>query len=115
LIDPIWLLRGIEGVVLVVGAGIAFVNLRAYSRTRRPSILLLGVGFIFISFAAALAGVVYELVTHDLLSAWITSSTFDAVGFLVILYSLVRPERAPDVPYSRPSSGEFRDDTRPPE
>lgn len=91
MIDPIWYLRGLEGVVLVVGSTIAYQSLRAYIRDRRASLAYLGAGFILISLAAALAGVVFEVTTHNLLAAWIVSAAFDSAGFLVILYSIVRP------------------------
>ena len=90
--DLIWALRGVEGVVLVLGAGIAWASLRAYRRTRRVALAYLGVGFLLVSVAAGLAGVLYELFTHDLLSAWTVSASLDAIGFALILYSIVRPE-----------------------
>ncbi|MCI4364591.1 MAG: hypothetical protein L3K10_00785 [Thermoplasmata archaeon] len=89
--DPIWVLRGLEGAVLILGGGIAYASLRAYTRTRRASLGLLGIGFVLVTVAAALAGVLYEFVTHDLLTAWSVSAAFDGAGFGVILYSIVRP------------------------
>jgi hypothetical protein len=91
LIDALWLLRGIEGLVLVVGALIAVSSLRAYRRTGATPLALLGAGFVLVTVAAALAGVLFELVTHDLLTAWTVSTGFDAVGFGLILYSILRP------------------------
>jgi len=90
-IDPIWVLRGAEGFALVVGAAIAYASLRAYARNRDVALLLLGAGFIVVTVAAALAGVIYEVVTHDLLTAWTVSAGLDCLGFSMILYSIVRP------------------------
>lgn len=95
MIDTIWLLRGIEGFVLVMGAVIAFASLRAYSRTRAGALGLLGVGFVLVTIAAALAGILYEFLTHDLLTAWLVSAGLDGAGFAVILYSILRPSAAP--------------------
>ncbi|MCI4363078.1 MAG: hypothetical protein L3K13_02065 [Thermoplasmata archaeon] len=90
MIDSLTALRGLEGLILVVGSVIAVQSFRAYLRTREASLVYLGLGFLLISLAAGSAGVLYELVTHDLLTAWIASSAFDAAGFLVILYSIHR-------------------------
>jgi hypothetical protein len=90
MIDSIWWLRGLEGAILVMGALIASASLRAYFATRRASLGFLGAGFVLVTIAAAFAGVVYELLTHDLLTAWIVSASFDAVGFGLILYSILR-------------------------
>lgn len=86
--DPIWLLRGLMGVVLVIGSIISYYSLSNYRRTRSRPMLLFAVGFMLVSLAAALAGIVYEVVTHDLLSAEIVSAGLTAVGFGAILYSL---------------------------
>lgn len=91
MIDPIWWLRALEGFVLLVGAGIAYASLRASSRARDASLAFLGVGFALVSVGAALAGIVYEIVTHNLLAAWISSAALEATGFSLILYSILRP------------------------
>ncbi|HEY6238579.1 MAG TPA: hypothetical protein VIZ68_05280 [Thermoplasmata archaeon] len=96
MIETLWLLRGIEGLVLIIGSLIAVSSLRAYRRTGATPLALLGAGFVLVTVAAALAGVLFELVTHDLLTAWTVSTGFDAVGFGLILYSILRP-RAEDV------------------
>ena len=90
MIDLLWALRGLEGLSLIVGSLVAYFSWVAYRRTQQRSLLYLGFGFVLISVAAALAGVVFELVTHDLLTGWIVSAGFDSAGFLVILYSIVR-------------------------
>jgi len=91
MIDSIWWLRVLEAAILVMGALIASASLRAYFATKRTPLGLLGAGFVLVSVAAALAGVVYEVLTHDLLTAWIVSASFDTVGFGLILYSILRP------------------------
>lgn len=91
MIDPIWILRGIEGFVLLVGAGIAYLSLRAYLRTRDQSLAFMGAGFAVVTVGAGLAGIIYEIATHDLMSAWISSAGLEAAGFSLILYSIVRP------------------------
>ena len=95
----IWVLRGAEGFVLVVGALITYASLRAYVRNRDAALGLLGAGFAVVTVGAALAGVLYEVATHDLLTAWTVSGTLDCVGFSMILYSIVRPRTL----FARPS------------
>lgn len=89
--DLVWVLRAIEGIVLVIGAAIAILSFRAYRRTRAPNLAFLGAGFGLVTVAAVAAGILYELTTHDLLTAWIVSTGFDAIGFLLILYSILGP------------------------
>lgn len=104
MIDPIWLLRGIEGFVLLVGAGIAYASLRAYARTHDASIAIMGAGFAVVTVGAAVAGIIYELVTHDLLAAWISSAALEAAGFSLILYSILRPRLLEILPKSGPAN-----------
>ena len=95
-LDAIWVLRAFEGLTLLVGAGIAFASFRAYARSRDRGLAWLGAGFILVTVASALAGVLYEVITHDLLTAWTVSATVDFVGFCLILYSIVRPRQGSD-------------------
>jgi len=96
-IDPIWYLRGAEGLTLAVGTAIAYASLRAFRRSGDSGLLLLGVGFVVVTIAAALAGVLYEVTTHDLLTAWTVSATLELAGFALILVSILRPARSSDV------------------
>jgi branched-subunit amino acid ABC-type transport system permease component len=99
-IDAIWILRIVEGIVLVLGAAVAYFSLQAYRRTHERSLLYLSIGFLLISLGAVLAGIVYELLTYDLLTAWIVASAIDSFGFLIILYSIVRRGDPPPEPVS---------------
>jgi hypothetical protein len=103
MIDPIWVLRAIEGFVLLVGAGIAYASLRAYTRTRDASIAFLGAGFAVVTVGAGLAGIIYEVATHDLLSAWISSAALEAAGFALILYSMLRRRSVESVSEAPPT------------
>jgi hypothetical protein len=94
-IDPIWYLRGAEGLTLAIGAAITYASLRAYRRSRDGGLLLLGIGFIVVTVASAIAGVLYEVTTHDLLTAWTVSATLELLGFCLILFSILRPRVSP--------------------
>lgn len=112
MIDPIWVLRGIEGFVLLVGAGIAYASLRAYSRTGDRSIAFMGAGFALVTVGAGLAGIIYEVVTHDLLSAWISSAALEAAGFSLILYSILRPRLVEIPPRKTPAAQDSNPEAR---
>ena len=93
--DLLWALRGIEGLILIVGAVTAALSWKAYRRTGESSLAFLGIGFLLVSAAAAVAGVVFELVTQDFITAWTLSASFNLVGFLAILYSIYRRPSSP--------------------
>ncbi len=101
-LEPIWVLRAAEGVTLAVGAAISFASLRAFARSRDAALGWLGLGFVLVTVGAALAGVLYEVATHDLLTAWTVSAWLDGFGFCVILYSIVRPRTHGSVPGQAP-------------
>jgi|GEM_PF-588165 len=88
----LWILRGVMGLTLVVGSLIAYYALSSGRRLRNRPLIYLGVGFALVSLAAVLAGVIFEVLTHDYLDAWLVSATFNAAGFLVILFSLFTTE-----------------------
>ncbi len=87
----IWLLRAFMGVILLVGGIISYYALLAWKRQGVRPMLYLGIGFAFVSMAAALAGLIFEVLTQDkdLLSAWIVDSALVMVGLFIILYSLL--------------------------
>ena len=104
-LEAIWVLRVFEGLTLLVGAVIAFASFRAYARSHDRGLAWLGAGFVLVTIASALAGVLYEVITHDLLTAWTVSATVDFVGFCLILYSIVRSRQGPEAATLPPSSG----------
>ncbi len=51
--------------------------------------LYMGVGFVFITIGAIIDGLLFELLGVDLLAAEALQAACQAVGFLMIVYSLV--------------------------
>jgi len=98
----IWFLRAFMIVILAVGGIISYYSLLAWKRLGLRSMFYLGVGFDLVSFGAALSGVVYEVLTHDLLTAWIVSAAIMMVGFVIILYSLLTEGPKPSEPLESP-------------
>jgi len=82
-------LSAAQGLILVLGGIVVFYALRAYGRTKSRAMLLLGLGFAFVTAGAAIAGVLYN-VNGDLTTAESIQAASQAVGFFVIVYSLTR-------------------------
>ena len=77
-----------QGLILILGAIVVFFAIRAYSRTRSRAMLLLGVGFAFVTGGAALAGVLFNVAGLDLVTVESVQAASQAVGFFIIVYSL---------------------------
>jgi len=82
-------LSAAQGLILILGGIVVFYAMRAYGRTKSGAMLLLGLGFAFVTAGAAIAGVLYS-VTGDLTIAESAQAASQVVGFFVIVYSLTR-------------------------
>jgi hypothetical protein len=78
-----------QGLILILGGIVVFYAMRAYGRTKSRAMLLLGLGFAFVTAGAAVAGVLYYA-TGDLTAAESAQAVSQVVGFFVIVYSLTR-------------------------
>lgn len=81
-----------QGLILILGGIVVFYAMRAYGRTKSGAMLLLGLGFAFVTAGAAIAGVLYYL-TGDLTTAESAQAVSQVVGFFIIVYSLTRTKR----------------------
>ena len=79
-----------QGLILVFGAIIVFYASRAYLRTKSQAMLLLGLGFAFVTAGAAVAGVLFNVGGEDLTTVVSVQAASQAVGFFIIVYSLTR-------------------------
>lgn len=82
------LLRIAQALVLVFGLVIIYYASKGYRRTKSRSLLLLAVGFAFISVGAVLAGATFELFNADLQTADTLQAAAQAIGFFIIVFSL---------------------------
>jgi len=80
-------------VVLLLGSSIAALELLAYRRTRDRFALYLGVGFALIAFGSFVEGVLFELLTWDLVTVHAVESAFVLAGLGTLAVTL-RPRRA---------------------
>ena len=79
-----------QALILAFGAIVVFYSARAYRRTKTKAMLLLSVGFGFVTVGAAIAGVLFNLLGVDLVSVVTVQAFSQAVGFFIIVYSLTR-------------------------
>jgi len=87
--DPIYL-DVAQALILVFGGVVVFYASRAYGRTKSPAMLLLALGFACVAAGAVVAGVVYNLNNSDLGTPVTIQAYSQAVGFLIIVYSLAK-------------------------
>ena len=76
--------------VLFLGLSISYLSYRAYQRTKQPYLRNAAIGFAVVAFGVFLEGVLFELLGVDLITVHIIESVVVAVGFAIILYSLLR-------------------------
>jgi len=74
--------------ILVFGGVVVYFASRAYRRTKSISMALLGLGFGCVAAGAVAAGILFNLNTGDLSTPITVQAYSQAVGFLVIVYSL---------------------------
>jgi len=76
--------------ILVFGGVVVYFASRAYGRTKSPAMLLLGLGFGCVAIGAVAAGILFNLNSGDLSTPITVQAYSQAVGFLIIVYSLAR-------------------------
>lgn len=79
-----------QALILVFGGVVVYYASRAYGKTRSQAMLLLAIGFAFVTLGALAAGVLYNFGTIDLGTVITVQAYSQALGFLVIVYSLAR-------------------------
>jgi len=88
-LDLILYLDIAQALVLVFGGVVVYFAGRSYSKTKSQAMLLLAVGFAFVTLGAFFAGVLYNFGTS--LPTVITVQAYSqAIGFFVIVYSLAK-------------------------
>ena len=76
--------------VLLLGLSISYLSYRAYQRTNQPYLRNAAIGFGIVAFGVFLEGVFFELLEWDLVTVHIIESLVVAIGFAIILFSLLR-------------------------
>jgi hypothetical protein len=84
------LLDAAQALIMIFGGVVVFYAYSAYNRTKSQDMLLLGLGFAFVTLGALVAGILYNLGTGNLDTVITVQAYCQAVGFLIIVYSLAR-------------------------
>lgn len=84
------LLAAVRTLVLVLGLAIAYLSYRAYRRTGSRYLRDASIGFTIVAFGVFLEGLLYEFLDFDLYTVHVIESLVVALGFGVLLYSLLR-------------------------
>ena len=87
--DPIYLDIA-QALVLVAGGVVVYYAFRAYGRTKSQAMLLLAIGFACVALGAVIAGVMFNLDSGDLNTPITVQAYSQALGFIVIVYSLAK-------------------------
>lgn len=78
--------------ILILGGIVVFYASRSYSRTKSRSMLMLSIGFAFVTIGAGLAGILFDFASYDLQTVVTVQAAFQTIGFLAIVYSLLGPK-----------------------
>ncbi len=84
------LLRVFQGAIVILGAVVVYFSTKSYRRTKSKSMLLLALGFIFVTAGAVVAGALFELLNLDIVAVETVQAASQTVGFILIVYSILR-------------------------
>jgi len=76
--------------ILVFGGIVVYYASRAYRKTNSQAMFLLALGFACVALGALAAGLLYNVGTVDLSTVITVQSYAQALGFLIIVYSLAK-------------------------
>ena len=79
-----------QALILVFGGVVVYYAGTAYGKTKSQAMVLLSLGFAFVTLGALVAGVLYNFGTVDLGTVITVQAYSQAVGFFIIVYSLAR-------------------------
>jgi len=79
-----------QALILVFGGVVVYYDSRSYRKTKSQAMLLLAFGFAFVAVGALAAGLLYNIGTVDLSTVITLQSYAQAIGFLIIVYSLAK-------------------------
>ncbi|HZW85566.1 MAG TPA: hypothetical protein VFE91_06690 [Nitrososphaerales archaeon] len=79
-----------QALILILGGIVVFYASRAFRRTRSQAMILLALGFAFVTAGAVVAGLLYNYFTGDLASVVTLQAYSQAIGFFIIVYSLAK-------------------------
>ncbi len=84
-------LRIAQGLIFVLGAIVVYTALKGYARQKSGAMLMLALGFGFVTMGAVAAGILFELINADLFVVEAVQASSQVLGFVLIVYSLAGP------------------------
>jgi len=79
-----------QALILIAGGVVVYYASRSYARTKSQAMFLLALGFACVAVGAAAAGIIYNFNTNDLSTPITVQAYSQALGFLIIVYSLAK-------------------------
>lgn len=76
--------------ILLFGGVVVYYASRAYGKTKSQAMMLLAIGFAFVTVGALAAGILYNFRSIELGTVITLEAYAQAVGFFIIVYSLAR-------------------------
>lgn len=80
----------VRTLVLVLGLSIAYLSYKAYTRTNTRYLRDAAVGFSIVAVGVFIEGVLFEVGGFELVIVHVVESVLVAIGFGVLLYSLLQ-------------------------
>ncbi|HZW56594.1 MAG TPA: hypothetical protein VFF30_09920 [Nitrososphaerales archaeon] len=88
-LESIDFLRAFQIAIVVLGIIMVYFATKGYRKTKSRSLLYLGLGFLIVTVGAVGAGILFEVLSFDLVTVEAIQAATLVVGFLLILYSIV--------------------------
>lgn len=77
-----------EVIIIFLGGLIIYVGVRAYRRTKSRSVLAVSLGFAVMVTGSLAEEIVLQLLPYPMTEAHIIRNSIEAVGLLILVYSL---------------------------
>lgn len=89
-LESLVFVRILEGLSLLVGFTIAYFAVKAYRRSHQGTFLSLAIGFILLTVASIVEGLLFEVLGLELLDARVARSAITLGGLAIVLYSIYK-------------------------
>lgn len=83
-----WFATATKVIALVLGAFIVYLAYRGYRRSASKPLLYVALGFGLITIGTIAEGLLYVMLSSDLLAAIAAGTAVTVIGFVAIIYSI---------------------------
>lgn len=74
--------------IVALGAVVIYLSFKSHRQNHSNAMLLLSIGFTFITVGAVIEGILFEFLGFDIFGAHTVESILVALGLMAILYSI---------------------------